>query len=67
MHKISMLKVISNTEIGKHEIEKQEGKFLPPLLAALLAALVQPEISSVEEELVGVFSSAPSFKEYQDY
>ena len=62
-----MLKVISNTEIGKHEIEKQEGKFLPPLLEALPAALVQPEISSVEEELVGVFSSAPSFKEYQDY
>ena len=66
-----MLKVISNTEIGKHEIEKQEGEFLPPLLADLLAALpaalVQPEISSGEEELVGVFSSAPSFKEYQDY
>ena len=35
------------TETVKHEIKKQEGGFLPVLLAHLAASLVQPVISSV--------------------
>ena len=35
------------TEKLKHEIKKQEGGFLPTLLAPLATSLVQPEISSV--------------------
>ena len=35
------------TETIKHEIKKQEGRFLGALLAPLAASLVQPVISSV--------------------
>ena len=35
------------TETVKHEIRKQEGGFLPALLAPLDASLVQPVISSI--------------------
>ena len=35
------------TEAIKHEIKKQEGRFLGALLAPLAASLVQPVISSV--------------------
>ena len=35
------------TEAIKHEIKKQEGRFLGALLAPLAASLVQPAISSV--------------------
>ena len=35
------------TETVKHKIKKQEGGFLPALLALLAASLVQPVISSV--------------------
>ena len=35
------------TETIKHEIKKQEGRFLEALLAHLAASLVQPVISSV--------------------
>ena len=35
------------TETVKHDIRKQEGGFLPALLAPLAASLVQPVISSV--------------------
>ena len=35
------------TETVKHEIKKQEGGFLGPLLAPLADSLVQPVISSV--------------------
>ena len=36
----------SITESLKYETKKQEGKFLPALLARLAASLVQPVISS---------------------
>ena len=44
------------TETVKHEIKKQEDRFLPALLAPFTASLVEPVISSVvkvleEEEL----------------
>ena len=68
------------TKTVKHEIKRQEGGFLGALLAPLAAALVQPVISSVVKGISerGVwragtgcmkklFSSAPSFKQYQDY
>ena len=35
------------TETVKHEIKKQEARFLGALLATLTASLVQPVISSV--------------------
>ena len=35
------------TETVQHEIKKQDGKFLPALLAPLAASLVQPVIFSV--------------------
>ena len=35
------------TEAIKHEIKKQEGRFLGALLAPIAASLVQPVISSV--------------------
>ena len=67
-------------ETVKNETKKQEGGFLGALLAPLAASLVQPVISSVvkgilEEELeeqkegtwIKIFSSALSFKQYQDY
>ena len=39
------------TETVKHEINKQEGRFLEPLLAPLVALLVQPVVSSVAKEI----------------
>ena len=39
------------TETVKHEINKQEGRFLEPLLAPLVASLVQPVVSSVAKEI----------------
>ena len=68
----------SITETIKHQTKKQEGRFIPALLAPLVASLVQPVISSVikvEEELekqeediwIKIFSSAQSFKYCRDY
>ena len=66
------------TKTVKHEIKKQEGELLGALLAPLAASLVQPAISSVVKGVSGrgvrrarrrikTFSSAPSFKQYQNY
>ena len=41
------------TETVKHEITKQEGGFLPALLALLTASLVQPVTSSVLKGISG--------------
>ena len=41
------------TEIVKHEVKKQEGRFLEALLALLAASLVQPVISSVVKGISG--------------
>ena len=41
------------TETVKHEIKKQEGRFLGALLAPLAASLVQPVISSVVKDISG--------------
>ena len=41
------------TETVKHEIKKQEGRFLGVLLAPLAASLVQPVISSVVKGITG--------------
>ena len=41
------------TETVKHEIKKQEGRFLGALLAPLAASLVQPVISSVVKGISG--------------
>ena len=41
------------TETVKHEIKKQEGRFLCTLLAPLAASLVQPVISSVVKGISG--------------
>ena len=41
------------TETVKHEIKKQEGRFLGALLAPLAALLVQPVISSVVKGVSG--------------
>ena len=41
------------TETVKHEIKKQEGRFLPTLLAVLAASLVEPVISSVVKAISG--------------
>ena len=67
------------TEKVKHEIKKQEGRFLGALLAPLAASLVQPVIYSVVKGISGrgvrragrgymdkKFSSAPSFKQCRD-
>ena len=43
----------SITETVKHEIKKQEHRFLPALLAPLAALLVQPVISSVVKCISG--------------
>ena len=43
----------SITETVKHEIKKQEHRFLPALLAPLAALLVQPVISSVVKIISG--------------
>ena len=40
-------------ETVKHEIKKQEGRFLGALLAPLAASLVQPVISSVVKDISG--------------
>ena len=40
-------------ETVKHEIKKQEGRFLRNLLAALATSLVQPVISSVVKCIIG--------------
>ena len=67
------------TEKVKHELKKQEGGFLGALLAPSAASIVQPLISSVVKGISGIgvrgagrgyiniFSSALSFKQYQDY
>ena len=68
------------TETVKHKIKKQESRFLEALLAHLAASVVQPiislEIKGISERGVRragrgymdrVFSSAPSFKQYQDF
>ena len=67
--------LIDGTETVKHKIKKQEGQFLPALLASLAGSLVQPVISSVvkdrgvrrAEMWIKIFSFAPSFKQYRDY
>ena len=41
------------TETVKHEIRKQERRFLGALLASLVASLVQPVISSVVKGISG--------------
>ena len=41
------------SEVVKHEIKKQEGKFLGALLAPLTASIVQPVISSVVKGISG--------------
>ena len=41
------------TETVKHEIKKQEDRFLGVLLAPLAASLVQPIISSVVKGITG--------------
>ena len=41
------------TEKVKHEIKKQEGRFLGALLAPLAASLVQPVIYSVVKGISG--------------
>ena len=41
------------TETVKHEIKKQEGRFLGAFLAPLAASLVQPVISSIVKVLSG--------------
>ena len=41
------------TEIVRHEIKKQEGRFLGALLAPLADSLVQPVISSVVKGISG--------------
>ena len=41
------------TEIVRHEIKKQEGRFLGALLAPLAGLLVQPVISSVVKGISG--------------
>ena len=66
------------TETVKHEIKKQEGRFLRALLAPLAASLVQPVIFSVVKFISGKGVrragrgymvkkfSAPSFKHYRN-
>ena len=39
------------TEAVKHEIKKQEGRFLGAVLASLAASLVQPMISSIIKDI----------------
>ena len=41
------------TETVKHEIKKQEGRFLGTLLAPLATSVVQPVISSVVKGIIG--------------
>ena len=41
------------TEAVKHEIKKQEGRFVVALLAPLIASVVQPVISSVVKDISG--------------
>ena len=41
------------TETVKHDIKKQEGKFLGTLLASLAASLIQQVISSVVKDISG--------------
>ena len=41
------------TETVKHEIKKQEGRFLGALLAPLVVSSVQPVISSVVKDISG--------------
>ena len=41
------------TEIIKHDIKKQEGRFFENLLALLTASIVQPVISSVVKGISG--------------
>ena len=41
------------TETVKHEIKKQEGRFIWALLAPLAASLVQPVISSLVKGISG--------------
>ena len=41
------------TETVKHEVKKQEGRFLGALLGPLVASLLQPVISSVIKGISG--------------
>ena len=41
------------TETAKHEIKKQKGGFLGPVLASLAASLAQRVISSVVKDVTG--------------
>ena len=41
------------TETVKHEIKKQEGRFIGALLAPLVTSVVQPVISSVVKSISG--------------
>ena len=41
------------TETVKHEIKKQEGRFLGTLLAPLATSVLQPVISSVVKGIIG--------------
>ena len=64
----------------KYEIKTQEGGFLGVLLIPLVASIVQAATSSVVKGIYGrrvrragrgymnkIFSSTPSFEQYQDY
>ena len=42
-----------NTERVKHEMRKQECRFLPALLASLVNSIVQPVIFSVVKDISG--------------
>ena len=39
------------TETVKHEIKKQEGRFLEPLLASLVQLVVEEELEEQEEDI----------------
>ena len=51
--KVSGVLIDGATEIVKHEIKNQEGRFLGALLALLAASLVQTVISTVVEGIRG--------------
>ena len=69
------------TETVKHEIKKQESRFLGALLQPLVASIVQPVVYLVVKGISGsrvrragrgymnkiFFSSTPSFKQYREF
>ena len=68
------------TKTVKHEIKKQDGRFLRASLAPLVTSIKQTVISSVVKGISGrgvrtyckfvwikFFSSTSSFEQYQDY